>query len=162
MAQWDDEKWLLEQNAAENFVQALNARSGTAYRVLLHSDRPDVVIEDVQSCHKIWVEVAHLFYDAEEARILLGRSDGRHSEENIKIYIYRLNQLLQQKSEKASGYSYAGDLALLIRVASPIFGVEDFNQYEKLIELPISPYTYIWLLFFDFASQKWDIIKHLS
>ncbi len=160
---WEDEKWLLEQNAAEFFVKALNDKLGTSYVVVLHGDRPDIVIEDINTHHRLGVEVTHLFYDAEEARMLLGRSDPRYKEaENMESYIHRLNHLLAQKAEKAKGYTNYGELALLVRVASPVFGLEDFNNYQILIQVPQCQYKYIWLLFYNFADKKWNLLKSIK
>jgi hypothetical protein len=160
---WEDEKWLLEQNAAEFFVDALNAQLGTAYVVALHGDRPDIVIEDTNTHHQVGVEVTHLFYDAKEARMLLGRSGPVYNQsENIESYINRLNSLLGQKGEKAKGYADYGELALLVRVASPVFGLDDFNRYESLIEVPQCDYRYIWLLFYSFVENKWNLLKSLK
>lgn len=160
---WDDEKWVLEEKAAEYFVAALNKQLGTAYRVVLHSDRPDIVIEDIHTHHSLGVEVTHLFYDDEEARFFLGRSGAdRLQAEHIEVFIERLNRLLTQKSKKAKGYSNVRDLALLIRVMSPVFGVQDFTEVENLIEIPECNYRYIWLLFYNWETRKWDLIKFLK
>ncbi len=160
---WDEEKWLLEQNAAEYLVEALNRQLGTDFRVVLHADRPDIVIEDLDTGQQIGVEVAHLFYDAEEARIFLGRSTAdHHPEEDLETYIERLNRLLAQKAEKARGYSHKDELALLIRVVSAVFGISDFDRYEQLIKVPQSRYKFVWLLFYNWGSGKWDRIKALK
>jgi len=160
---WGDEKWALEEMAAEYFVAALNRKLGSAYQIVLHSDRPDIVIEDFHTGHSMWVEVTHLFYDDEEARFFLGRSASERPEaEQIEVFIERLNKLLIQKSKKANGYSDARELALLIRVMSPIFGVEEFAQVETLIEVPECRYRYIWLLFFNWKDMQWDLIKFLK
>ncbi len=159
----DEEKWLLEQNAAEYLVEALNRQLGTDFRVVLHADRPDIVIEDVDTGQQIGVEVAHLFYDAEEARIFLGRSaSDHHPAEDLATYLERLNKLLSQKADKARGYSHKDELALLIRVVSAVFGMSDFNRCEQLIQVPQSRYKFIWLLFYNWDSGKWDLIKALK
>ncbi|HWJ02057.1 MAG TPA: hypothetical protein VNU93_00175 [Verrucomicrobiae bacterium] len=160
---WDDEKWLLEQNAAEYFVEALNEQLSTSYRVMLHADRPDIVIEDEDSLHRLGVEVTHLFYDSAEARALLGRSPiDYRSQEDIKTFIDRLNKLLAQKADKAKKYADEWELALLVRVASPAFGIQDFVRFKNLIDVPDCKYKYIWLLFYNFDESRWNIIMALK
>jgi len=159
---WNDEKWLLEESAARALVATLNAHLGTAYEVVAHGDRPDIVIEDRQSGEKIGVEVTHLFYDQEEARMMLGRSQQlAHSPEYIDEYIRRLNALLRQKAVKAKGYCHDFPLALLIRVASPVFHTHDFRAYVGKIVVPPSDFLYIWLLFYDFRQQRWAVLEQL-
>ncbi|MDQ7096189.1 hypothetical protein REC12_21570 [Desulfosporosinus sp. PR] len=157
-----DEKWLMEESAAQALVQLLNNQQGKRCRILKHADRPDIVIEDQQDGSRLGVEVTHLFYDSEEARSVLGRSHVQsHPPEYIEEYIRRLNILLQQKSEKAKGYSHQDPLALLIRVVSPIFHMLDFEAYAWKIVVPPSDFEIIWLLFYDFQVRDWTLLERL-
>lgn len=158
-----DEKWLLEQTAAEYFVAALNDLYATSFQILEHSDKPDIVIGDSNTGRKIGIEVTHLFYNSEEAKALLGKSDNSpNGLEDIRSFIDRLNQLLHQKAQKAKGYNHRSELALLIRVVSPVFSKDYFDRFERLIKVPQPEYKHIWLLFYNFADQKWDLIKTLK
>lgn len=146
-----DEKWLIEEGAAQALVDVLNRQYGKNYRIVRHTDRPDVVIENQADGKRLGVEVTHLFYDSEEARYVFGRSDDQdHSPEYIEEYVRRLNILLQQKSEKAKGYSHEYPLALLIRVVSPLFHMCDFDAYASNIVVPPSDFKIIWLLFYSY------------
>lgn len=157
-----DEKWLIEEGAAQSLVEVLNRRQGNNYRIVRHTDRPDIVIENGEDGSRLGVEVTHLFYDAEEARYVLGRSDSReHSPEYIEEYVRRLNALLLQKSEKAKGYSHEYPLALLIRVVSPLFHMCDFNAYTANIVIPPSDFRVIWLLFYNFIERRWTLLEQL-
>lgn len=154
---------MLEQAAAEHFVAAINELYATSYQILAHSDKPDIIIGNLESGRRIGIEVTHLFYNSEEAKILLGKSDAEQDgPEDILSFIYRLNKLLEQKAEKARGYDHGYDLALLIRVVSPVFEKSYFDRFERMIKVPQSEYSHIWLLFFDFNSHKWNLIKTLK
>jgi hypothetical protein len=161
-----DEKWLLEQAAAEHFVAALNNMYTTSYGVIEHSDRPDIVIKDLISGDTIGIEVTHLFYNGDEAKELLGKSDeNNHRPDNVIILtelIEKLNNLLEQKAKKARGYKHTHKLSLLVRVASPVFGTDDFDRFKHYIRVPVSEYRHIWLLFFNFKSGNWDLIMTLK
>ena len=157
-----DEKWLIEESAALALVEILNLQHGMKYEIFKHADRPDIVIENQLDGTRLGVEVTHLFYDSDEARIILGRSHEHvHSPEYIEEYILRLNALLLQKSEKAKGYNHEYPLALLIRVVSPLFHIFNFNDYESRIVVPTSDYKIIWLLFYDFLERRWTQLKQL-
>lgn len=157
-----NEKWLIEEGAAQALVELLNSRQGKDYKIIQHTDRPDIVIENQQDGSRLGVEVTHLFYDSEEARSVFGRSHVQsHPPEYIEEYIRRLNLLLQQKSEKAKGYSHKDPLALLIRVVSPVFHMLDFETYASRIVVPASDFEMIWLLFYDFQVRSWTLLERL-
>ena len=61
-----DEKWLLEQAAAENFVSAINKMYTTSYEILKHTDKPDILIGDKKH------------FDRYESYINVPDSDYRH------------------------------------------------------------------------------------
>ena len=157
-----DEKWLIEESAAQALVEILNLQQGMKYEIVEHTDRPDIVLENLLDGTRLGVEVTHLFYDSDEARFILGRSHEQvHPPEYIEEYIRRLNALLQQKSEKAKGYSHEYPLALLIRVVSPLFHMLNFKAYESRIVVPSSDFKIIWLLFYDFLERRWTLLKQL-
>ena len=157
-----DEKWLIEESAALALVEILNFQQGTSYEIFMHADRPDIVIENQLDGTRLGVEVTHLFYDSEEARLIFGRShEQSHPPEYIEEYIRRLNALLQQKSVKAKGYNHEYPLALLIRVVSPLFHKGDFQAYASRIVVPPSDFQIIWLLFYDFLEQRWTLLEQL-
>ncbi|MDP4161114.1 MAG: hypothetical protein Q8911_15370 [Bacillota bacterium] len=162
MTDFLNEKWLIEEGAALALVETLNLQQGTNYEILKHGDRPDIVIENKLDGTRLGVEVTHLFYDAEEARLVFGRSRKQdHPPEYIEEYIRRLNALLQQKSEKAKGYNHEYPLALLVRVVSPVFHMYDFKAYASRIVVPPSDFKIIWLLFYDFKKRRWTLLEQL-
>lgn len=162
MAKLLDEKWLIEEGAALALLEILNSQQGTSYEIVMHADRPDIVIENQLDGTRLGVEVTHLFYDSDEARFVFGRSHNpSHSPEYIEEYIRRLNGLLQQKSVKSKGYNHEYPLVLLIRVVSPLFHMYDFKAYESRIVVPPSDFKIIWLLFYDFLVRRWTILEQL-
>jgi len=162
LADFLDEKWLIEEGAALALLEILNFQQGTSYEIVRHTDRPDIVIENQLDGTRLGVEVTHLFYDSDEARYVFGRShEPGHPPEYIDEYIRRLNALLQQKSEKAKGYNHEYPLALLIRVVSPLFHMYDFKAYAARIVVPPSDFQIIWLMFYDFLERRWTILERL-
>lgn len=158
-----NEKEALELYAVEYFVEALNKKTGISYRIVERRDRPDLVIENEYTGERLGVEVAHLFYDGQEAQMLLGRSRNKvHDAESMELYIERLNKLLDQKAHKAKGYDSRYKNVLLIRVVSPIFEIDDFNIMSDKIIVPDCCYINIWLLFYDFDHNYWGILKLLK
>lgn len=160
-----DEKMLLEKQAAVYLIYALSNLTGHSYKFISHSDKPDIVLKNTITRRYIGVEITHLFYDDEEARTLLGRSDGKDilfRPMSIRHYINRLNQLLDKKAKKSNNYKYYHELALAIRVASPVFDRNDFERFEKYINIPESKFDYIWLLFYNFDNYKWGFVKTLK
>lgn len=158
-----DEKWLLEESAASDLVDALNLKYGTYFWIKEHNDRPDIVIEEEKQGITIGVEVTHLFYDSEEARRILGRSmETEQTPENIDECLRRLNALLLQKSEKSRSYDHNSPLALLVRVVSRMFKMEDFELNLNKVMVPESDFHYIWLLFYDFDLRCWSGLVELK
>lgn len=161
-----DEKWIIEESAAQALVEILNSQKGKHYKIVTHDDKPDIVIENQADGTRLGVEVTHLFYDSEEARYVFGRSheevDHPPDSEYIEGYVRRLNALLQQKSEKAKGYNHQYPLALLIRVVSPLFHICNFQVYASSIVVPPSDFEIIWLLFYDFVERRWALLKRLQ
>ena len=158
-----DEKKALEISAVKYFIAAFKKQNHIDYKIVQHQDRPDIIIEDRNTKKRLGVEVTHLFYDSQEARIILGRAkDQVHGPETIDQYILRLNQLLQQKADKAKGYQCNNDNILLVRVVSPVFDIDDFNASAEKIVVPVCLYKNIWLLFYDFDHNYWGILKLLK
>ncbi len=164
MVEFLDEKWLIEESAAQALVELLNNQQGKNYKIFRHADRPDIVIENQADGTRLGVEVTHLFYDSEEARFIFGRSEEHDyppAPEYIEEYVRRLNNLLQQKSEKAKGYNHEYPLALLIRAVSPLFYMCNFEAYAPSIVVPPSDFQIIWLLFYDFEERSWTLLERL-
>lgn len=158
-----NEKEALEEYAVQNFIEALREQTGISYKIIEHRDRPDLVIENEDTGERLGVEVTHLFYDSQEARIILGRAkEDFHEVEQIDLYIERLNKLLAQKAEKANGYDYKYNNILLVRVVSPVFDINDFDALSDKIKVPDCCYVNIWLLFYDFDHNYWGILKLLK
>lgn len=157
-----DEKWLLEEGAGLDLIEALNLKYGLSFEISEHNDRPDIVIEDPAKAIRIGVEVTHLFYDTEEARRIFGRSEtNEHPPENIEECLRRLNASLLQKAEKSQGYDHESPLALLVRVVSRVFKEKDFHANLSKIIVPASDFQYIWLLFYDFDLRCWSGLVEL-
>ncbi|RLC36773.1 hypothetical protein DRH29_03825 [candidate division Kazan bacterium] len=155
------EKKKLEKAAFDYFIKSYNLFNGTNFQFNKHSDKPDFIAED--DGQMLGVEVTHLFYDDNEAKILLGRADKRISgimkaDELIKT----LNIKLADKVEQAAKYDFKNRMILVIRVASPVFDKSDFDREENSIKVPQSVFSEIWMLFYDTNTQSWSDLKQLK
>jgi len=154
------EKERLEEYAIKYFTTAYPRK----LRSLEHSDKPDFTLFDESNQSKIGVEVAHLWHDKEEAKILLGRSEKIiHGIMNAADLIRALNELLVQKANKIIGFKKHDKFFLVIRVASPIFDKSTFDMYEDDIICPANDYDEIWLVLDNNNKQeRWTELKEIK
>lgn len=152
------QKKQLEIAGIQYFIKAYPQR----LRVLEHSDKPDFTLVDDASNQKIGAEIAHLYYDKKEARILLGNSEKTiHGIMCANDLIKVLNSLLNQKANKIKDYRPHDKSILVIRVASPIFDKSTFDMYEDTIICPENDYDEIWLVL-DGTKGKWTELKRIK
>lgn len=157
------EKKLLEEYAVSYFLSELNRIEGQAYVINKHLDKPDFLVNDRLTGEEIGIEVTHLFYDPEEAKMLLDRPRKfDHGSMDIHHLIDRLNRLIQQKAQKAPDYLPISKTILLVRVASPVFDKEDFDRLEQEIIVPENIFWQIWLLFRNSSDVGWGDLKRLK
>ncbi|MFC2021558.1 hypothetical protein ACFLU1_07280, partial [Chloroflexota bacterium] len=120
-------------------------------------------VEDSESGQTIGIEVKHLFYDPDEAKILLGRSTKpNHNQMNTTELITTLNKLLEVAAESAESYDFNEKIFIIIRVASPIFDKSTFDMFEEDIIIPPSVFNEIWLIFYDSSKHAWGNLKYLK
>lgn len=158
----DQEKRYLERAAARIFIDIYNRNHEPKLRLLYQRERPDAVLQIQDSLQRqIGVEITHLFYDSEEAKMLLGRSKvNKHSKEIIELLVKELNHRIQIKETKISTYATEYPIALLIRNASPAFGMSDILREKHLIYKPQAKFTHVWFLSRD-GSEEW-LLKDLN
>lgn len=144
-AEHSEEKQLLEKYSVTAFTHKL-AEDGRHLKYVRHRDMPDTVVTD-KNGNEIGVEVTYIFYDEDEARILLGKEprSRTHRHEEAEI-IDILNERLQKKAHKAVGYDFPGPLILLIHSPSPLAEEETFEKFKENIVIPQSRYSEIWLI----------------
>jgi hypothetical protein len=154
----NDEKYRLEVAAIKLFINISSAGRGINYNIITKYESPDFILED-ESGNILGVEVTHIFYDSEEAKMLLGRSDKKtHGLENLDTYIEELNSVLKKKGEKGNNYEFDYPLLLLIRNASPFWGLNDIEQSLDKLLVPIGIYKEIWMLTRN-NSSKWYLVR---
>lgn len=159
-----NEKLALELAACTYFIASYNGLHKTKFQIQKHQDRPDFLLKDVDTGEMVGVEVMHLYYDAVEAKMVLGRLSGKlHGVMTISHLIQQLNSDLADKINTAASYDFPGKLILLVRVASPIFDRQDFDMYEDEITVP-QPNTIaeIWLLFWDQTTGTYSNLKQIQ
>lgn len=152
------EKELLEQYAIKYFINQLSRIENSDYRIVEHSDKPDFIIQNETTKEMIAVEVAHLYYDQEEAKMIFGRSKNKvHNGEYGEAYLKRLNDLIIDKIRKFKNYNFPGNIILLIRVTSRVFDLNLFRQYYDLIDIPENRYFQICLI--DIRGEDMVFLK---
>lgn len=161
MKNHNDEKFALENAAVDIFINLYNCNHSEQYELVERRESPDFVIRNLEG-ELLGIEVAHLFYDHEEAKMLLGRSDKKlHGPETNNDLINTMNNLLKQKEKKVLKYESIYPISLVIRNASPIFGMSDFLRDKELIYKP-SKYISVWFVSKDGNYNDWlmkDFLK---
>lgn len=97
-----NEKEALEEAACLYFIDSYNKAHGTHFEIKEHKDKPDFLVEDSSTSETMGVEVTHLYYDSEEAKMLLGRLSLHLRPDNKKNFYAladRLNDLLEKKNQ---------------------------------------------------------------
>ncbi|WP_338552447.1 hypothetical protein [Paenibacillus sp. KS-LC4] len=154
------EKRELERTAVRIFIHLYNQNYESKLRLLYQRERPDAVLQH-RNHHIIGVEITHLFYDSEEAKRLLGRSKSPNLNlEVVEMLIAELNKRIQTKEMKINNYATAYPIALIIRNASPAFGMSDILRAKELIYKPQGRFTHVWFLSRD-GSDEW-LMKDLQ
>jgi hypothetical protein len=149
----DQEKRALERAAVKMMVDIYNRNHDNKLRLLYQQEKPDAVLQDAYR-RKLGMEITHLFYDAEEAKRLLGRSpDHIQRLEVIEQLIQVLNTRIQIKEHKITTYSTAFPIGLTIRNLSSAFGMSHILQAKASIYKPQGKFTNIWLLSRDGDSE---------
>lgn len=160
MVTHNNEKTAMEREAVKLFIDLYNRKAESPLRLLYQQDRPDAVLEDAKH-HKVGMEITHLFYDDKEAKELLGRSDGTPVDwrnERIGRIIYNLNGLISRKLEKKESYSEDYPISLLIRNASPVFGMADFLAHQERVKLSPGVFEHIWFVSRD-GGEEWKLAE---
>lgn len=153
-----NEKKRRELSTLDQFLGVLNQEKGRNFKLKVHRDKPDFEIQDNSVGEVLGIEVTDLFYDEDDAKMLLGRSKKNMSNDQFSDELMeKLSERIKQKEEDAKGYSYNGSISLLIRVTSPIWGKSTFEMFEYDIQIPNTIYQEIWLVFSN--SSEGDCLK---
>lgn len=156
MKRRNDEKLQLERDAISIFVRIYNRNNPVKLRLLYQQERPDAVLQDAGR-RKSGLEVTHLFYDSEEAKMLFGRSnESSCSLESLDILVEELNKRIERKERKIADYSQdsADPVSLLIRNASPVFGMSNILAVKDRLRKPQSAFAHMWFLSRD-HTEEW-------
>lgn len=152
------EKMRLERAAVREFIRLYNERHDVKLRLLYQHDRPDAVLQDSRG-GKLGVEITQLFYDASEAKALLGRPDGTVSGPiTLARLIAQLNELIKRKEAKKQAYDPSYPISLLIRNASPTFRLSEIWAAREHIYEPRDVFIDTWFLTRD-GTTDWKLIN---
>ncbi|WP_308634903.1 hypothetical protein [Paenibacillus silvisoli] len=153
MSEHNSEKYLLENAAVNIFVQIYNQSFPGKLTIQVRQERPDVILAHADQEFS-GLEITHLFYDSLQAKILLGRSEDDFDRiETMEKSIYTLNELIKKKERIYKDIGLEFELSLLIRNASPIYGMKDFLKHKDSIYKPFV-FTNIWFLSRD-GNDEW-------
>ena len=157
-----NEKQELERAAIKYFVSSYNKAYRGKLVIEKRQECPDFILSNGNK-GQIGAEVTNLFYDLQEAKLLLGRSEtDSHPGMCSTELISRLNKILEKKNNDAIKYHYLGELILIIMVASPIFGCKTIHMYKADVVIPRNNiFSEIWLLFYNYQKQRWDELERL-
>lgn len=76
MKNHNGEKFALENATVDIFLNLFNFNHKDQYILVERRESPDFILKGLNG-ELLGLEVAHLFYDSEEAKMLLGRSDNK-------------------------------------------------------------------------------------
>ncbi|WP_438447726.1 hypothetical protein [Gorillibacterium sp. sgz5001074] len=151
-----------ERQAIRLFIGLYNREfPGAGYRLLYQQERPDSVLEEKGGLRrKLGVEITHLFSSQEEAMRVLnhGRPPAAVGPGDFDVLLRELNLLIRKKVGKRDSYSMDYPIALLIRNASPGFGMEDFLARRDEVVLPEGVFSHIWFLSKD-SGGNWRLLE---
>lgn len=152
------QKKALERAAIRVFLLLHNERYTPQYRLLYQQERPDAVLEN-RLRGQMGLEITHLFYDAHEAMLVLGRTEKpRREPGTIETWLSELNERIRTKEEKFAAYSHRYPLSLLIRNASLEFGVADLRRSRGIVTKPKALFERIWFLSRD-GGTDWHLLE---
>ncbi|UJF34138.1 hypothetical protein [Paenibacillus hexagrammi] len=158
MNRHEADKKALEQSAIDIFVELYNFNHKIPTRLLRQQEKPDAILEDANQNRK-GLEVTHLFYDTEEARLLMSRSElALPKAEVLNQFIDVINERVVSKEKKYVDYSHDYPCALLIRNLSLVYGMSDVLRRKERLQLPRGHFTEVWLLSRDFTPD-WLLIN---
>ena len=158
-----NEKKKLEELAGKYFLNSYNELRKVNFVIKTQREKPDLEIIDTSTDTTLGVEITHLYYGTEEAKILFGRTtQSMSSIMKPGHLIENLNGLLAEKANQVKNYDFPHKILLVIRVASRIFDKSDFDTKEKDIIVPPNIFSEIWLLPRDFQGRGWGALKRLK
>lgn len=157
------EKRRLEIAAVQIFLQHYNRLRKTNYRLLSMQERPDAVVIDT-SHRKMGIEVAHLFYGPNEAKVLLGRYDldNLRSIQSLQHLLQELQRILDRKFAKGQTYEFNHPMLLVIRSASPVFHGEELAPVITQLSVTSGVFQEIWLLARDEEEPGWPFLIQIA
>jgi len=158
------EKAGLEEAALAWFLCEYCKRKGIRYLPVEFPERPDTILEAPDGS-RIGVEITHLYYDRQEAEMLLGRGRGvPHGLEMFSALLDKLHKLIRRKAEKASRYPCPYPVVLVVRVASPVFSGQDFETAKARgeIRVPEGAFHEVWLLAGHDRQPGWPWLIRLD
>jgi len=151
------EKYLLEEAAFRYFKMIYQKVNNEKIQKIIHysEEKPDFIAKKLNANEEFGVEIMHLYYDEKEAKMLLNKSKETECKmQDAQTLIKTLNSKLEKKYARARKYEYEKSMILVIRIASPIFNKDLFEQYLDEMFIDKEPFREIWLLFMTNSSMR--------
>lgn len=140
------------------FLELYNINNPIALQMVRQQEKPDALLVDANN-ELIGLEVTHLFYDMEEARLMMSRSElTKPGAEVLDNFIKVINDRIVSKEHKLQDYSHEYPCMLLIRNVSLLFGMSDVLSFKHKLVPPSGMFTQVWLLSRDFTPD-WLLIN---
>jgi hypothetical protein len=153
------EKRRVEREAIKLFINLVNARSEGQIRLLYQRERPDAVLENTPKRSKFGVEITHLFYNECEAKQMFGRSNQEDcGPGSFPILLNELNSRIVRKEAAFAQVQLGYPISLLIRNASPLYGLTQFIANVDQIARSHHIFQDIWLLTRD-GELEWHLYR---
>ena len=137
-----------EREILNRFVVAYRKQFGVELMVLEHRDKPDFAVSEGTGGRVLGIEVTGVYQDADEAISEYGTQDGEiEFEGSIDKLLASLNDGLAEKTQKVRQYEFAGQIWLVILIASPIYNSKiDIQSFGTRLVVPDNLFEKIWLI----------------
>ena len=144
------EKRKREYSILKSFLKYFNKEKQSNFELKDRREQPDFEIIDQSTGKVLGIEVTDLFYDDDDAKILLGRTNETISNSQYSdALMEKLSCRIKSKEKRAKNYLYTGHLLLIIRIASPIWGKSTFEMFRSDLSISTEIYREIWLVFLN-------------
>ena len=142
----DAERYILNR-----FMVAYHKQFDVDLIVLEHRDKPDFAVSEGSGGRVLGIEVTGIYQDADEAISEYGVQDAEIKfEGSIDNVLARLNDGLAEKAKKVKLYEFAGQIWLVILIASPIYNSKmDIQSFGSRLVVPDNLFEKIWLIIRD-------------
>jgi len=129
------EKQGIEKGTAESFLRLYNARTGSAFTIIEHSDSPDLHCRDSETGASLNLEVTLLEDVPGDTQHILGRGPSR----GVRNFLDHTVATFSARLAAKCCNDYGPDVALVMRQVSPLWTAIDWDIYREDFQAVIPP-----------------------